>query len=434
MSEYQALEKQLIQKFQACGKKLEGDADFKKLQKEAPKLFRTGKYAEAATRFGVLATFEKDDFDLPLRAAHSYQKAKQLDDAARWFLITSTRYASKNYPTQAIATLRLYHSIKPNDGEGAKKIYKLCRSQGSHDESIVDLLAPKDRAAISLQASEFFSMLDDKSFDALLKQMTHYSLGDRACLARMGEAAQSLFFVISGEIEGYLTFNQKRTLLGSAKAGGICGETAYFTGGRHTAEMIAKGESEVLELPYHLLDSLQKESPALKENIEQLYKMQMLGTQLALTPLLSDINSTVRQQMALKMESITIPAGQTIFRENETSSDLYLVRSGKVAVNLFVQESERLLKTVETGGVIGEMSVATNGKRTATARAISDCTLMRLKGDYYHAFYNAVPSLKKALDIRKKEQMEETRNMIKGVKMIEGDDTCEMLLKDIWAN
>jgi len=433
MTEQHALEKQLIKSLQTSGK-LEDNADYKKLQKEAPKLFRTGKYVKAGSSFGVLATFEKDDFDLPLRAAHSYQKGDQLDDAARWFLVASTRYASKNYPTQAIATLRLYHAIKPDDAKGPKKIYELCRSHGSHDDAILDLLSPKDRAAESLRPSEFFSMLDDKSFDVLLNQMTHYSLADRACLARMGDPAKSLFFVISGEIEGYLTFNQNRTLLGSAKAGGICGETAYFTGGRHTAEMIAKGESEVLELPYDLLDSLQKESPALKANIEQLYKMQMLGMQLALTPLLSDIDARVRQQIALKMESITIPAGKTIFTEGEASSDLYLVRSGKVAVNLFIQESERLLKTVETGGVIGEISVATNGKRTATARAISDCTLMRLNGAYYHSFYKAVPSLQKALDKRKKEQMEETRKMIKGVKMVEGDDTCEMLLKDIWAN
>jgi len=433
MTEQHALERQLIKTFQARAK-LEDDADFKKLQKEVPKLFRAGKYVKAATSFSVLATLAKDDFDLPLRAAHCYQKGNQLDDAARWFLITSTRYASKNYPTQAIATLRLYHAIKPDDGEGPKKIYELCRSHGSHDDSMLEFLAPKDRAAEALRPSEFFSMLDDKSFDTLLEEMTHHKLDDQACLARMADPATSLFFVISGEIEGYLTFNQKRTLLGSVKAGGICGETAYFTGGRRTAEMIAKGESEVLELPYDLLDSLQKESPALKENIERLYKVEMLGMQLALTPLLSGLNARVRQQIALKMEPITIPAGKTIFSENEISSDLYLVRTGKVAVNLFVQESERLLKTVETGGVIGEISIATNGKRTATARAVSDCTLMRLDGAYYQAFYKAVPSLQKALDERKKEQMKETRNMIKGVNMVEGDDTCEMLLKDIWGS
>ena len=262
--------------------------------------------------------------------------------------------------------------------------------------------------------------------------MRHRQLADKEVLVHMGDVADSLFFVIRGEIEGYLTFNNRRTHLGAVREGGICGETSYFTGGRRTTEMVARERVELLELPYAMLDSLKQNSPALNEHLEALYQSRMLVKQLALTPVFEEMDAEFRQNIATKMEQVKIGAGQTLFVEGDHSLDLYLVRSGKIAVNILINGSERLLKTVETGGVVGEMAIAAGGKRTATVRTVSDCTLMKLNSIDYSAFYQQYPSLQKILHKRKQIHVVETLDMIKGVNMIEGDDTCELLLKDIW--
>jgi len=402
------------------------------LQRKALKLAQKGKHENAAAAYGALATLMPDDMDLPLRTAHCYQKAKSDDDAARWLIQAAERYARKNYPTQAIATLRLYHGLKPDDHNGPKRIYKLCRAHGDDSESILQFLSAKERAGRRLHASDLFSLFDDHVFDTLLEKMAFRHLADKEELIQMDDDANSLFFIVRGEVEGYLTLNNIRTSLGTVSEGGICGEMTYFTGGRRTTEIIANGIVELLELPYEALDSLKQDSPALNNHLESLYRSRMLIKQLALTPLFEKVDAESRHNIAAKMKLISVKAGQSLFKEGETSLDLYMVRSGKVAINMVIDGSEKLLKTIETGGVIGETSIAAKEKRTVTARTVSDCTLMILTASDYAALYKQSPQLQEILHKRKQIHIVETLDMIRGVNMVEGDDSCKLLLKGIW--
>ncbi|MES0372344.1 MAG: cyclic nucleotide-binding domain-containing protein [Mariprofundaceae bacterium] len=402
------------------------------LQKKALKFAQKGKHEKAAAAYGALATIIQDNLDLPMRTARCYQKAYATEDAARWFIQAAERYASHNYPTQAIATLRIYHGLKPDDHQGPKRVYKLCRAQGEPAETILQFLSSKDRAGQKLHANDLFSIFDDHIFDALLNKMKFRQLADKELLVQMGDVADSLFFVVRGALDGYLTFNNRRTHLGTVREGGVCGETSYFTGGRRTTEVIARERVELLELPYATLDALKQNSPALNHHLENLYKTRMLAKQLALTPLFEEMSAELRQNIATKMEQINIGAGQTLFMEGDPSLDLYLVRTGKIAINILINGSERLLKTVETGGIAGEVAIAANGKRTATVRTVSDCTLMKLGGVDYSGFYQQHPSLQQLVHERKQAHVVEALEMVKGINMVEGDDTCELLLKDIW--
>jgi len=432
VTKFYELEAKIIQALKAAKANSREHTEVISLQKKARQLAQQGSYEKAAAAYGALASIMPDDMDLPLRTAHSYQKAHISEDAARWFLQAAERYAHQNYPTQAIATLRLYHALKPDDHQGPKRIYTLFRNHGNDNETMLQFLSHKDQAAQRLRASDLFSIFDDKVFDALLDKMEYRSLADKEALVHMGDTASSLFIVIRGEIDGFLTFNNRRTHLGTIGEGDICGETAFFTGGRRTTEIVAKGAAELLELPYATLDSLKQASPALQEHLENIYKSRMLVKQLALTQVFEDLDAESRQKIAAKMKPVKVAAGQTLFTEGDPSLDLYLVRTGKVAINLRIQGSECLLKTVETGGIIGEIAIAAGGKRTATVRTVSDCTLMKLDAADYLDFYRHSPLLQTLLQKRKQIHVVEALDMIKGIKMIEGDDTCEMLLKDIW--
>lgn len=402
------------------------------LVKKALKLSQSGQYDKAAATYGALATVAQENLDIPLRTAQCYQKAKCPADAARWFLIAAERYARQNYPTQAIAALRLYHAIRPDDQDGPKRIYKLCRERGEERETMLQFLSPKDRAGRKLHTSDLFAVFDDPVFETLLERMAYRSLADREVLVRMGDTATSLFFVIRGGVDGYLTLHNRMTHLGTVSEGGICGETAFFTGGRRTEQMAARGETELLELPYSVLESLKEGSPALNHHLEALYRSRMLVKQLSLTALFEALPAETRQQLAAQMKPVKIAAGQTLFQEGAPLLDLYLVRKGQMSVNIKHQDSEQLLKTVETGAVVGEMAIAAGGRRTATVRANTDCILMKLDGSDYSQLYNGSPQLQELLKKRKLIHIAETRDMLKGVKKTEGDDTCELLLKDIW--
>jgi EAL domain-containing protein (putative c-di-GMP-specific phosphodiesterase class I) len=70
-----------------------------------------------------------------------------------------------------------------------------------------------------------------------------------------------------------------------------------------------------------------------------------------------------------------IRAGTTIFAENDPPTTAFLIERGDVEVST-VQRGERtILGRLGPGMLLGEMAVIDNSPRTATARALTDCTL-----------------------------------------------------------
>jgi CRP-like cAMP-binding protein len=133
------------------------------------------------------------------------------------------------------------------------------------------------------------------------------------------------------------------------------------------------------------------------------------------------------------MELVSVAAGEAIFREGDNSCDVYLVRSGAVTINLNINGQERQFKSVTTGSLVGEINVATKGKRSATARAIADCRLAKLDGERYQRLYQKSEPLQALLKQRIARQVRETGEFIRQLNIIDGGDTCELLLREIWS-
>ena len=70
-----------------------------------------------------------------------------------------------------------------------------------------------------------------------------------------------------------------------------------------------------------------------------------------------------------------IPAGSTIFAENDPPTTAFLIERGEIEVST-VQRGERtILGHLGPGMLLGEMAVIDDSPRTATARALTDCVL-----------------------------------------------------------
>ena len=64
--------------------------------------------------------------------------------------------------------------------------------------------------------------------------------------------------------------------------------------------------------------------------------------------------------------------GNTIFKEGDPSSSMYVVMDGSVRLSVNGKEVENL----GPGGVLGEMALIDTGPRSATATAATDCKLV----------------------------------------------------------
>ncbi len=65
-------------------------------------------------------------------------------------------------------------------------------------------------------------------------------------------------------------------------------------------------------------------------------------------------------------------AGETIFREGDTATELYVIERGRVKISL----GNRLLDELDDNGIFGEMALIDNEPRSATAIAATDVTLV----------------------------------------------------------
>jgi CRP/FNR family transcriptional regulator, cyclic AMP receptor protein len=65
-------------------------------------------------------------------------------------------------------------------------------------------------------------------------------------------------------------------------------------------------------------------------------------------------------------------AGETIFKEGDAATELYVIQSGRVGI----QHGNRLLDTLEERSIFGEMALIDAAPRSATAMALTDVTLV----------------------------------------------------------
>ena len=85
--------------------------------------------------------------------------------------------------------------------------------------------------------------------------------------------------------------------------------------------------------------------------------------------------------------------GETIFKEGETAKELYVIKSGQVEIQL----GNRLLATLETNDIFGEMALIDSAPRSATAVAKTDVALVPISRKDFLALVSHAPTF--ALEI-----------------------------------
>ena len=104
-----------------------------------------------------------------------------------------------------------------------------------------------------------------------------------------------------------------------------------------------------------------------------------LEERLSAHPLLADLPSAAIADLAQAVHVIETGPDKVIIRQGETQHSLYLVDKGQVRVSIRDKKSGELnLATLKSGDFFGETAFMTNGPRTATVRALTDCRLFEL--------------------------------------------------------
>jgi CRP/FNR family cyclic AMP-dependent transcriptional regulator len=115
-------------------------------------------------------------------------------------------------------------------------------------------------------------------------------------------------------------------------------------------------------------------------------------------PLFSEMDDQEVAEIRAIMDEMKFKAGQVIIREGETGDLFYIVTEGHAHV--LIQDAggqEVVLHEVHPGGFFGELSMLTNGPRSARVRAAEDVTTLALGRDDFFGFLRKRPSA--AIDV-----------------------------------
>jgi len=89
----------------------------------------------------------------------------------------------------------------------------------------------------------------------------------------------------------------------------------------------------------------------------------------------------------------TFQAGESIFREGDAGRDMFIIKAGEVEITRTVQGKDQRLAVLEEGDFFGEMSILEEEPRMASARAKTDCALLRIDNSTFDQMVRQNPEI-----------------------------------------
>jgi diguanylate cyclase (GGDEF)-like protein len=106
----------------------------------------------------------------------------------------------------------------------------------------------------------------------------------------------------------------------------------------------------------------------------------------------ADLDPSDAAALAAQMRRRAFAAGEAVFRENETGSELFVLVSGSVAVTVRTPDGEEIeLSCLEAGAFFGEMAILERAPRSATITAREASVCLALGADDFDALLATQP-------------------------------------------
>lgn len=84
---------------------------------------------------------------------------------------------------------------------------------------------------------------------------------------------------------------------------------------------------------------------------------------------------------------VSVPRDEFFFREHDQGDSLFVLETGEAAVLKSWQGEDHLVQTFKAGDCFGEMAVMDHCPRSASVRAVEDCTAIRISAADLYRIY-----------------------------------------------
>jgi cAMP-dependent protein kinase regulator len=241
----------------------------------------------------------------------------------------------------------------------------------------------------------FLRDLDDEALSAVQSvcSLRTFSKGDK--IIEEGEESYSIFIIIDGKVHVY-----KRDISGAMKfmdelgSGNFFGEISFLTGKPRTATVVAAEDCTLYEISKDDMERLEESYPQIKSVLVDFYKIRILDSLIAFSPLFSELDADDRKYVLTKFKPDIYQPNQVIIQEGTEGDFLFVIKSGKVLVKTKdIKGREIKLAELGPGDFFGEVALITNTPRTATVVAITKVGVLKMSKEDFLEIIQLYPSV-----------------------------------------
>jgi CRP-like cAMP-binding protein len=110
----------------------------------------------------------------------------------------------------------------------------------------------------------------------------------------------------------------------------------------------------------------------------------------AALPIFARLEPRSQEAVATQARVIAVPAGTVLLREGEPAESFYVIVSGTV----HVERQGRFVRSMSSGGFLGEVALLEGSERTATVTCATDCELLEFGSFEFGRVLAAFPDVR----------------------------------------
>jgi len=107
------------------------------------------------------------------------------------------------------------------------------------------------------------------------------------------------------------------------------------------------------------------------------------------------------------------PAGAFLFREGDLGTEMFILQEGQVEILKSVGGVDEQLAVLDKGDFFGEMSLLEDLPRTASARAVTDCKVIRINGATFDQMLRTKPEIAVRIMRKLSRRLRQTDQMLR---------------------
>lgn len=114
-------------------------------------------------------------------------------------------------------------------------------------------------------------------------------------------------------------------------------------------------------------------------------------------PLFRDLSDEQERWLAERSSQLVLAPGKLLFKEGDPADACYVILDGEVEITKRSHGTEVVLANHKTGVVLGEMALLVGGPRSASGKAVTETTLLRIGYDVFQELLDTGPAAAQAI-------------------------------------